>query len=215
MSIVVSALVTRIEIRLRIVAGVSAQLYAEDAILHSIQTSFDRLFKIRWWPMYSDLSTWTLDGTTGKVTTDLESLVKAFTDIHRIWYDENEKPLMRLPSDKRPDKVVGTQACYWAPLKQEPTRVFRVLPVTTTGDVHVAYRTKPDDFEITDIIYLDPLLLELAAAYEYAVTDGANPGQAEMLLGMLKQHYTVVDGEQDDDYIELVRGQGNIPSEWR
>ena len=214
MSIVVSALVTRVEKRLRIVAGVSAQLYAEDTIAHSIQTSFDRLFKIRWWPMYSDQTTWTLDGTTGRVTTDLTALIKTFTDIHRIWYDEDESPLMRLPSDKRPDKVTGTKARYWEPLKQTPTRVFRVLPITTTGDVHVRYKTKPDDFLITDTIYLDPLLLELAAAYEYVVTDGANPGQAEMLLGMLKQHFAVVDAEQDDDYIELVRGLGNIPNVW-
>ncbi len=214
MSIVVSALVVRVEKRLRIVAGVSAQLYAEDTIVHSIQTSFDRLFKIRWWPMYSTLSTWTLDGTAGKITADLATLVKSFTDIRRIWYDEDESPLMRLPSDKRPDKVTGTNARYWEPLKQEPTRVFRVIPITTTGDIHVAYRTKPDDFDMDDTIYLDPLLLELAAAYEYVVTDGANPGQAEMLLGMLKQHFAVVDAEQDDDYIELVRGLGNIPNVW-
>ncbi len=214
MSIAVDALVVRVEKRLRIVAGVSAQLYAEDTIVHSIQTSFDRLFKIRWWPMYSTLATYTLDGTAGKVTTDLTALIKQFTDIRRIWYDEDESPLMRLPSDKRPDKVTGTQARYWEPLKQEITRVFRIIPITTAGDVHVAFRTKPDDFLITDTIFLDPLLLELAAAYEYVVTDGANPGQAEMLLGMLKQHFAVVDAEQDDDYIELVRGLGNIPNVW-
>ena len=215
MSVVVSALVTRVEKRLRIVAGVSAQLYAEDTILHSIQTSFDRLFKIRWWPMYTTaLATYTLDGTTGKVTTDLTALIKHFTDIQRIWYDEDEAPLTRLRTDKRPDKVTGTNARYWEPLKQEPTRVFRVIPITTTGDVHVRFKTKPDDFLITDTIYLDPLLLELAASYEYVVTDGANPGQAEMLLGMLKQHFAVVDAEQDDDYIELVHGLGSIPNVW-
>ncbi len=215
MSIVVSALVTRVEKRLRIVAGVSAQLYAEDAILHGIQTSFDRLFKIRWWPMYTTaLATYTLDGTAGKVTTDLTALIKDFTDIHRIWYDEDEAPLTRLRTDKRPDKVTGTKARYWEPLKQEATRVFRIIPITTTGDVHVRFRTKPDDFKITDTIYLDPLLLELAAAYEYVVTDGANPGQAEMLLGMLKQQYFTVDAEQDDDYIELVHGLGSIPNAW-
>ncbi len=214
MSIVVSALVVRVEKRLRLVAGVSAQLYAEDTILHSIQTSFDRLFKIRWWPMYSTYSTWTLDGTTGKVTTDLTTLVKEFTDLRRIWYDVDSSPLMRFPSDLRPENVTGTTARYWEPLKQEIDRVFRIIPILTTGDVHAHYRTKPDDFLITDTIFLDPLLLELAASYEYTVTDGANPGQAEMLLGMLKQHFAVVDGEQDDDYIELVRGRGNIPNAW-
>lgn len=215
MSIVVSALVTRVEKRLRIVAGVSAQLYAEDTILHSVQTSFDRLFKVRWWPMYSAYTTWTLDGTTGQITTDITAIIKEFTDIRKIWYEDDTGPLMRLPSDMRPENLVGTQARYWEPLKQTPTRVFRILPIATVGDVHIHYRTKPDDFEITDTLYLDSLLLELAAAYEYTVTDGANPGQAEMLLGMLKQHYTVVDAEQDDDTIELVRGLGSIPSAWR
>ncbi len=214
MSIAVDALVVRVEKRLRIVAGVSAQLYAEDTIVHSIQTSFDRLFKIRWWPMYSKHATWTLDGTTGKVTALVSSLAKEFTDIRRLWYDEDESPLMRLPSDKRPDKVVGTQARYWEPLATPDAAVFRVLPITSVGSIHAHFRMKPGDFSITDTILLDPLLLELAAAYEYVVTDGANPGQAEMLLGMLKQHFAVVDAEQDDDYIELVRGRGNIPNVW-
>ena len=97
MSVVVSDLVTQIEKRLRIVAGVAAQLYAEDALLHSVQTSFDRLFKIRWWPMYSEYATWTLDGTTGQVTTDITLLVKSFTDIRRMWFEDDQSPLMRLP----------------------------------------------------------------------------------------------------------------------
>lgn len=214
MSIVVSALVTRVEKRLRMVAGVSVQLYAEDHILHSIQTAFDRLFMIRWWPSYMSWTTWTLDGTAGKVTTDLTLLVKEFTDIRGIWYDTDSETLPRVPTNMRVDRLVGTEARYWEPLKQEITRVFRILPVTTTGDVHVHYRTKPDDFGITDTIYLNPLLLELAAAYEHVVADGANPGHAEMLLGMLKEHYKTVDAAQDDDSFELVKGYGNVPNRW-
>ena len=215
MSILVSDLVVRVETRLRMVSGISVQIYAEDAILHSIQTSFDRLFMVRFWPMYSSWATWTLDGTTGQVTTDLTALVKTFMDLRGIWFEEDETPLLRLPADKRPENVVGTKARYWEPLKQAPTRVFRILPILSIGDVHAHHRTKPNDFVLTDTIYLDPLLLELAAAYEYVVTDGANPGQGELLLGMLKQHFKVIDSAQDDDFIELVRGLGNIPSEWR
>jgi len=214
MSIVVEALVARVEKRLRMVSGVSVQLYAEDAILHSIQTGFERLFKARFWPMYTTWATWTLDGTTGKVTTDVTALVKDFVDMRGIWYEDNDDPIMRLPADKRPERVVGTRARYWEPLKQAPTRVFRILPITTVGDVHVHYRTMPDPLAIDDTIYLDSLLLELVASYEYAVTDGANPGQAEMLLGMLKQHFETIDAAQDDDIIELVRGLGSVPSQW-
>lgn len=214
MAVVVSALVTRVEKRLRMVAGVSVQLYAEDHILHSIQTAFDRLFMLRWWPSYMSWSTWTLDGATGKITSDLTALIKDFVDIRKIWYDTSDESLSRVPANLRAGRLTGTRARYWEPLKQDVIRVFRILPITTTGDVHVHYRTKPNDFATDDTIYLDALLLELAAAYEYVIADGANPGHGQMLLGMLKEHFRTVDTAQDDDEFELVRGYGDVPNRW-
>lgn len=215
MSITVSDLVTRVEKRLRMVAGVSAQLYAEDTILHSIQTAFDRLFIMRWWSHYCAWSTWTLDGTTGKVTTDLSALIKEYTDIQRIYYESDATPLKRLPANTNPDTIASSdRARYWEPLSQAPTRVFRVLPIDAAGTLKVRYRTKPDDFAIDDTIYLDPLLLELAAALDYLVSDNANPTMIELVRSMLTSHYATVDAMHDDDEVELAPYSGAIPAEW-
>jgi hypothetical protein len=196
------------------VSGVSVQQYAEDPILHGIQTAFDRLFKLRFWPSYSEWATWTLDGTTGKVTTDLTSLVKDFTDIANIWYGSDTNPLTRRPTYTNPANITGTRPRYWEPLKQEPTRIFRILPITSTGNVTAYYRTKPADFDIDSTLYLDPLLLELASALAYLASDNANPTMINLVQEELKTYFSTVDMNHDDDEIELDANAHSIPENW-
>lgn len=217
MSILVSDLVIRVEKKLRMVAGIAVQQYAEDYILHSIQTAFDRLFLKRFWDAYCFRATWTLDGTTGKVTTDVSALtnpLKNFADIQHIWYENDADTLPRLRNRTNIEGMTGTRARKWEPCAQTPSRIFRVIPITSTGDVHVRYRSKPDDFSIDDTIYLDSLLLELSSALAYLSSDNANISYINLVQAELDAYYNTLDAAQDDDEIELTGEYGRIPQDW-
>ena len=64
------------------------------------------------------------------------------------------------------------------------SRVFQIWPKTSTGNIIVRIRTKPDDFVSTDDIDFDAQALILGSAYDYLEDDGTNPSATQKFQGM-------------------------------
>lgn len=172
----IEQLVTRVELRLALAAGFDVQVHAEDRIIELIRHKYNVLFDDHWWLDYMTLETMTLDGTTGKVTTDLTEKIRRFSDIHSAYYDTDDYPMPRLSTVVNPTKF-RVRAIF--PLPNEPTRVFQVRPINTTGDVHVWYRTKLADSVWEDGTYdtevnMDEEVLILGSVYDFLSDDGTN-----------------------------------------
>jgi len=180
-------LVTRVETRLSMVAGVGVQFYSEDAIEEFIQTTFNTLFDKAFWPRFTThASTYTLDGTNGIVTTDLTTLIKRFEDIRHIFPDNSNTALTELPSTINASTIDGTSPVHFSS-NPDVSRIFTIWPKASTGDIQVTYRTKPDDFTSTDEIDFDEDSLVLGASWEYLKDDGTNPEATASMLALFEQ----------------------------
>ena len=155
------------------VSGTGIQTYAEDTIAEMIQHKFDVLFDEVFWPQFCTWYTWTLDGTLGVVTTDLTDIIKKYEDIQVVFADNSNTALTKLANlTTNPFTLAGTTPIHYEALgptfSNNTTRVFRVWPLASTGDVIVRVRTKPDTFVGTDEIDFDDL-----------EDDGTNPNATQ------------------------------------
>ena len=191
-------IVTKVLQRLALVEGLDAQIYAEPRIQLAVQHKFDLIFREYWLPEYT---TWqelhTLDGVNGVVTGDLTDRIKDFRDLHSVFHEGAHKPMSRAASNVR-DSDVNYPSLRSIP---DPIKVFKVLPVLTTGNVYVSYRTKPNDFqEDSDKIYLDTQLLLLGTCWDVLEDDGTNPGASDKFRVLFQ-----------DALAQFNRQQHNIP----
>ncbi len=180
-------LIERTSIRLSQVAGASVQLYSEDRIAEMIQHKFDVLFDEAWWGQFVTFGeSMTLDGSTGVVTIDLSAKIKRFEDIRVIYPDDSNTPLSALPeATLNPDTITGTTPAFFSQ-NTSSTKVFKIWPIASTGDIQVTYRTKPDDFVPSDEVNFDEQALILGASYDYAEDDGTNPAATDKLQNMFE-----------------------------
>jgi len=165
-------LVQKTIVELKLENGVAVQAYAEDTIAAKLQRVFNALFDQYFFPRYTATTTYTLDGSTGKVTATLTSVIKRADDIKHIWYATNTRELPRKPSWINPNALTGGIRRYWEPVADN--KIFRILPITTTGNVTVSYRTKPADFTAGDTVYMDDDLLVSGAVFDWLVDEGEN-----------------------------------------
>jgi len=191
-------IVTKVLQRLALVEGLDAQIYAEPRIQLAVQHKFDLIFREYWLPEYT---TWqelhTLDGVNGVVTGDLTDRIKDFRDLHSVFHEGAHKPMSRAASNVRDSDVNYPSLRSIA----DPIKVFKVLPVLTTGNVYVSYRTKPNDFqEDSDKIYLDTQLLLLGTCWDVLEDDGTNPGASDKFRVLFQ-----------DALAQFNRQQHNIP----
>ena len=166
------------------VSGTGVQTYAEDTIAEMIQHKFDVLFDEVFWPQFCTWYTWTLDGTLGVVTTDLTDIVKKYEDIQVVFAENSNTALTKLANlTTNPFTLAGTTPIHYEALgptfSNNTTRVFRVWPLASTGDVIVRVRTKPDTFVGTDEIDFDDQALILGSVFDYLEDDGTNPNATQ------------------------------------
>lgn len=184
--------------RVALAQGVDVQTYAEEQIKSIIQHKFDILFDSVWWPQfYNPGQTFTLDGASGVVTADLSDLIKRFQDVRFVWYKDERNPLPRAPVRLNPTLIKRRSII---PTSQSG-KVFKVLPSDTSGDITIAFRTKPDNFEQEDdVIDMDDHLIVLGAAYDYLNGIGTNPEEEAKLLQFFDSRYkTLVDAIESGD----------------
>lgn len=180
-----SELISRTAQRLSMVSGTGVQIYAEDRIAEMIQHKFDIVFDEFWWPKYNKWATWTLDGATGVVTTNLTDIVKRIEDIRSIYVGDSDDKLTFLGSETNPTKYEGTSPQVYE-ASDDAMRVFKIWPATATGTLDVNYRTKPDSFTAEDTVDMDDQLMILGATWDYLEDDGTNPAATQKMQSLFE-----------------------------
>ena len=210
-------LITRATRRLSMVPGLGTQIYAEDVIADIIQQRFNMLYKQAWWPQFMSWQTWTLDGTTGRVTDTITSLLKGdepFEDIRAIWptSSDTDVPLPRLPGDVVPTTLTGTEPYYYEP---DNTKIFRILPTTATGTLELHVRTRPDDFTDDSTVDFNAEVLVFGACWDYVLDDGTNPEQAENFRMLYEGELHDYKARRNTDRVPLnATSRPYIPNSW-
>jgi hypothetical protein len=163
-------LIFRTLVELRQEPGVSVQQYAEDTLASILQRQFNIFFDHYWWPTYTtNRELFTLNGNTGEVIEDLVPKIKRSDDIRFIWLGNSTTPLSAMP----PQLNAVTFRNFYETV---PTaKLFRVVPITTTGSVTITYRTKPAPFMPNDEVMLDDDLLVCATCFNYLADDEDAP----------------------------------------
>ena len=189
--------------RLSMVGGTAAQIYAEDRIAEMIQHKFDALFDERWWHQFLSWGTWTLDGSTGIVTTDLTTLVKRFEDIRVIYKENFNTPLSELSATTmNPYELSGTTPLFFE-ANASTSRPFKIWPLAATGNIVVQYRTKPDTFDPEDTVNFDDQALILGTVYDYLEDDGTNPNATQKFQNMFEARVAQLKKIADKNPISL------------
>lgn len=165
-------------LQLSMVPGTSVQTYAEDIIGAYVQSAFNDVFDLRFWPRYSSWITVTLDGVVGIPNVDIDVSLRRYEDIARMFRGSTNDVINALPGTINPSTITGTTAQFRAPYNTDSERIFRVYPSGSTGTLDLYVRTKPEDFVTDSEIKLDIDLLVLKACWFYSIQDGANSGQA-------------------------------------
>lgn len=187
--ITLEALITRVEQRLMMAAGLNVQIHAEDGFVEMARTAYNKIALELWLDDYNQFETFTLDGVNGFATTDLQPTITRFADIKAVYYDQDTTPLPRMTWNNNPTMV---KRIVINPLQESHAsiaKIFQILPKTTTGDIHVVYRTSllDADWDIGNpemAIPADPDLMVFAVAYDYLSSDGSNIDDAKKLAGM-------------------------------
>lgn len=171
----ITTLIERIEKRLFLLPGLDVQIHAEDQIVEMLRGKYNNLFDDYWDMNFTYPMSGTLNGTTGEITTDISSQVLRFSDIHSVYYDEDERPLPRVT----PGASFGRIRSRCVMPSGVATSVFKIAPADTTGLVHFWYRTRIadsvwDDNQFDTDIPMDDEILLNGVVYEFLVNDGSN-----------------------------------------
>jgi hypothetical protein len=78
-----------------LVTGTGVQTYTEPQVRAAIQAQFDMLFIKRYWEWLTDFHTFTLDGTTGRVTSDISVYISDPTDICDIYIADTDRRVVK------------------------------------------------------------------------------------------------------------------------
>lgn len=181
-----STLIDKVLIRLSAASGIDAQTYAEERVMMAIQHKFDALFDDMWWPQFLETDElMTLTGTTGVVTINLSTKIKKFGDIRNIWLSGQTAPLPVMNEFINPATVKS--ACYTS--VKNMTKVFKIVPETTTGNIRVAYATRPDTFIEGSEVDMDEQCMILGTCYDILEDEGSNPANADKFKSMFDARY--------------------------
>ena len=215
MATLVSDLIQRTILAMRQVPGLGVQLYSEDALLECYNRMFDHAFSEMWWDAYMQWFTLTLDGTTGKPTSDLTGVQK-IEDIRAIFPGTSHRRLKKYGSYMNPNALTGTFPRWYEAINETtPARVIRVLPVTATGTITIHARVKGTAiFTAGDYNKLDDALLINLMAWDYLSGDADNPGNAARFAALAQERLKQLRAERNEEAIDLDPRATEIPGSW-
>lgn len=209
-------LITRTERELGQVAGISVQVYAKDLLAQKLEAAFDFHFahKTIKWKRFLTYQTYTLDGSTGRVTGNVTTTFREFGDIYSIFPEGSDRKITALNLMQNPARYTGDSPLHYM-ADATATKLFKVLPITATGDIVVVGRQYPSiTFANTDIIPFDAWCLIYHAAWQYAVDDGANPGQINKLQNLYQAAFDNAYAADQQAPVQIDRAQPYIPNDW-
>lgn len=204
-------LITRVQELLSLAGGLGVQTYAQPKIVQYIQMGYTTLSQLRFWDNYTNETSYTLDGTTGKVTTDLTDIIKSFGDIEYVWLSQYDNALPRAPKNRDENTI------YYPCIKPSGvvTCPFKIIPVTTTGAVRVRYRTAATlPFTETDEVPIDEELLVRWAAMMYLTNDAANPAMVQTMTALYKERLSKLETIEGQQSKSLYRVNTSVMTGW-
>lgn len=206
-----STLITRVQELLSLAGGLGVQTYAQPKIVQFIQMAYTDLADRRFWNDYTQEATYTLDGSTGKVTTDLTNIIKSFRDIQYVWYGDYASPLPKAPNNR--SQTLIRQLSFTN--TGEASSVFKIMPVDNTGDVHVRYRSKATlPFTELDEVPIDEELLVRRAALMYLTFDNANQAAITLVNNMFNERLNKLENLEDNHSKNLYSSSNQTVTEW-
>lgn len=221
MSVTVQQVVTATITELSQIPGTSTQIYGTPRIQQYVQDAFDFCFQAAWWLAYTSYSTNTLDGTTGRLTADIDVSsgfpstsvkITQFTNIRQVFAGDTSRVLRSLPRGINPAVITGSEPMFVAPDTVNVNAPIRFYPITAAGTVTLECRQEPlHPFALTDVLYFDGLMLSLGAAYMYAADDGTNPGQINKFQSMFMKRLKDMLAAESDTKIQL---DPRLPTTW-
>ena len=173
-----------------------------------IQHKFDVLFSEAFWPQFNTWELLTLDGTLGVVTANLTDRVKRFEDIRVIFREGTNVAITKIAAlTVNPFQLTGTVPIHYEALgptfANKIPKVFNIWPKTSTGNIAIQYRTKPDTFTGTDEINFDDQALILGATFDYLEDDGTNPSATQKFQLLFEARVKQLKNEFNDGPISL------------
>ena len=200
--------------RMKSVEGLDAQIYAEVPIKLAIQHAFDWLFNEYWWPEYTvEQEQYTLDGSTGQITGDLTGKVKRWEDLHSIIPEGYNRPLAMAPKNISYQHITAPSIVQNVAV---PSKMFKIYPLTTTGNVFITYRIYPDRFEDdADEIKMDHQLLTLRACYDMLEDDAMNPSNADKFKTFYEARLKQCNRGLLQQGVQMTPVTRSFPTRWR
>lgn len=195
-------LVQRCIVRVRQVPGVTTQAYSEQHFALLLEECYEQARALRWWDHLTSWQQRTLDGATGRVTVPFVGAREGINDVQAICYGNVNTPLSMLTQHHNPSRYTGNtpRAVEALSLAEDVAGayLFRVWPLTATGDVWVRVRQDPPNVfkDNSAVVPFDATALINGACMKYTMGDGTNPGAVmeldrawnERVKQLLQQH---------------------------
>lgn len=169
----------KVQKKLRLVSGTGVQLYAEDNIEQSLNEVFKKIFEMRWWEDYSSWQTYTLDGTLGIPSSDIDAAVLSrYQDIQVMFVGGTNRVVKKMPVTRNPVLIVGSTPLYRdSYMATDVDRIFRIYPAAASGTVVCRVRSWPGTLTEDDTVPAGwEEALYLNAAWDIMENDATNPG---------------------------------------
>lgn len=214
----VASLITRVEKRLAMAAGIDVQIHAEETMLEMLRHKYNTLFDDRWWLSYLTLETFTLDGVTGLINGSVENKIRRFIDIQGVFLGGNQRPLPILAPNTNPILFMGEAV---GPYAADPTKLFKIYPIDRAEDVHIWYRTRiaDEDWVIEQAedveVNMDDELLILGTVYDYLTDDGSNEKAVEKYEAQYNKRYQQLVAAEFQLGVAKADQARGIPTQWR
>jgi hypothetical protein len=197
--------------RLVMANGTNVQRYAEDRIAAILNEAYIEVFEMRFWQWNTRTTVWALSANTGQVATDISTTLYRFTDIDKVWLDNDPR---QLPKLGRRANINTIRAKSYAP--SGDAKIFTVWPKPASGNVTVSYRSRADvDFTPEQEVPMDRLALRYKACYDYLVGEGINEEEAAKFLQLYRQRLAKL--EELDNAGELLLedySQPDLLTDW-
>lgn len=204
------------------VLGPGVQAYGEPRMIKDAGRAFNLIFKKRWWEQYTDWTTITLDGTTGKATTNDFTQVLDFEDFASVNPNKTEFSLPTLPPTRNPSIVTGTRGLFYTSIKAGDSdyaaKKIKILPATTIGLFDIRARFHPltagDNWALTTSVHFDRDLLACGTAFMALSGDDLNPGAKADVQDMMDIKYKDIERALSTQETSMSARRSHVPSQW-
>jgi hypothetical protein len=207
-------LITLCERELSQVPGLSVQLYTQDTLADKITAAYLFFFddtKVQW-KRFRDFATYTLSGTNGRVMETVSDTFKEFGDIEAIYPADSDDPLVLASSTRNPALITGSTPDQYG---YDSTNVFRVFPLTATGQVVVVGKVRANlPFALSDTVPFDYLALQYFTCWQMAIDDASNPGAVDKFKALFDERYNELKKKDQQAPIAFNNRSSRYPTTW-